>query len=365
VDELSPSSIDELAAALRDTAPRRMAVRGAGTKTSWGGVAAPVDVVVCTTALDRIVEHAEGDFVVTVEAGAHLAAVQRAVGEAGQWLALDPPEADATVGGMLATAASGPRRLRFGTPRDVLIGVTVVLADGAVARSGGKVVKNVAGYDLGKLFCGAFGTLGIIASATFRLHPCPRATRTVSVAIDDPGDAVRSLRRSPLRPTAIEYDGSSLHVVVEGSPASVEAEAEHVRALTGGDVDDGLPAGFGARPWRPDEVGLKATFRVGALSDVVALARRIAPEMRMSAHAGSGMLWLGGAIDPATLATAVAELRAGVAPYDGTVVVASAPESMKHALDVWGPVRGVEVMRRIRDQFDPDRRMNPGVLDVI
>src|SRR5206468_5170099 len=117
-----------------------------------------------------------GDLVITVEAGVALADVQRVVAKAGQWLALDPPEVGATVGGVVATAASGPRRLRYGTPRDLLIGITVVLADGTIAKSGGKVVKNVAGYDLGKLFTGSFGTLGVIAECTFRLHPRQPAT---------------------------------------------------------------------------------------------------------------------------------------------------------------------------------------------
>jgi glycolate oxidase FAD binding subunit len=361
VTAVRPATIDDLAAALRDTAPSSVAVRGGGTKHDWGGVAAAADFVVSTAGLDRIVEHAEGDFVVTVQAGASLADVQEAVGAAGQWLALDPPEVGATIGGVVAAAASGPRRLRFGTPRDLLIGVTVVLADGTVARSGGKVVKNVAGYDLGKLFCGAFGTLGVVLECTFRLHPRPRAVRCVSVPVDDPGKAVASLRRSPFRPSAIEYDGACLSVVVEAFEAAVEAQAEQIRSLVGGEIRDAVPDGFGARRWRSGEVGLKATFRIGALSDALAAARRIAPSLRMSAHAASGVLWLGGAASGEMLA----ELRAEFASYDGTVVVCAGPDAAKQDLDVWGPVRGVEVMRRIRDQFDPDRRFNPGVFDVI
>lgn len=357
MDVASPSSVDELASVLRESGSSSVRVSGGGSKADWGGVASPADVVVSTLALNRIVEHAEGDFVVTVEAGARLADVQQTVGAAGQWLALDPPEADATIGGVVACAASGPRRLRFGTPRDLLIGVTVVLPDGTVARSGGKVVKNVAGYDLGKLFCGAFGTLGVIAQCTFRLHPRPRAVRSVSVVVDDPGPLVGAVRRSPFRPSAIEYDGERLSVVVEAFEAAADAQADQIAGLIGGSVSAGVPAGFGSRPWDSGAVGLKATFRLGALSEVVSLARRF----RMSAHAASGVLWLGGACDAAMLA----ELRAGVAVYDGTVVVVRAPDASKHDLDVWGPVRGVEMMRRIRDQFDPDRRMNRGVLDVI
>jgi len=357
VSVVCPASVDELASVLRESGSAPVRVAGGGSKPGWGGIAAPADHVVSTLGLNRIVEHAEGDLVVTVEAGARMADLQQTLAAAGQWLALDPPDAGATVGGVVACAASGPRRLRFGTPRDLLIGVTVVLPDGTVARSGGKVVKNVAGYDLGKLFCGAYGTLGVVAQCTFRLHPRPRAVRSVSVGVDDPGPLVRELRWSPFRPSAIEYDGERLSVVVEAFEAAADAQAEQVAALTGGSVSAGVPSGFGMRPWGPDDVGLKATFRVGALSEAVALAR----PFRMSAHAASGVLWLGGACDPATLA----ELRAGFAAYDGTVTVVTAPDSAKRELDVWGPVRGVELMRRLRDQFDPDRRMNRGVLDVI
>jgi glycolate oxidase FAD binding subunit len=360
VETAAPATLDELSAALRDTVPAPVVVKGGQTKATWGGQSPPPEVVVDMGGLGRVVEHAAGDFVVTVQAGARLADVQRTVAAAGQWLALDPPEPDATVGGVISTAVSGPRRLRFGPPRDLLIGVTLVLADGTIARSGGKVVKNVAGYDLGKLFCGAFGTLGVVAECTLRLHPRPRATRTVSVPLDDPGEAVRALRRSALRPSAIEYDGERLHVVVETFEVAADAQAEQVVGVVGGEPHDGLPTGFGARPWQPGEVGLKATFRIGALSDVVALARRVAPSMRLSTHAASGVLWLGGACDVAT----VERLRAGVAGYDGTVVVVDAPVAMKSAIDVWGPMRGAAVMQRIKEQFDPTNRMNPGVMDV-
>ena len=356
---LAPSTVDELAAAMRDTGSSSVRVTGGGSKRSWGGLASPADVEVSTLGLDRVVEHADGDFVVTVEAGARLADVQRAVASKGQWLALDPPEPDATIGGVVACAASGPRRLRFGTPRDLLIGVTVVLPDGTVARSGGKVVKNVAGYDLGKLFCGAYGTLGVVARCTFRLHPQPRASRCISVVTDEPGPLVAMLRRSPFRPSAVEYDGERLSVVVEAFEAAADAQAEQIRSLVGGSVSADVPPTFGVRPWADGEVGLKATFRLGVLSEVLAL---VPAGFRVSAHAASGVLWLGA---PSIDAASLAELRVSVAPYDGTVVVVTAPDEVKRDLEVWGPVRGVEVMRAIRDRFDPDRRMNPGVLDVI
>ncbi len=226
-ETVRPASVEELSDALREAAGagKVVGVRGAGTKATWGGIGTRPEIVVDTTGIARLVEHARGDLIVTVEAGARLQDVQDALAPAGQWLALDPPEDGATIGGVVATAASGPHRLRFGTPRDLLIGVTVVLADGTVAHSGGKVVKNVAGYDLGKLFCGSFGTLGVVASCTFRLHPTPAACRVLSVETDDPAAAAAELRRTGVVPAAVEWDGARLHVVIESSQAAADAQA--------------------------------------------------------------------------------------------------------------------------------------------
>src|SRR4051794_20235305 len=250
-----PASLDELSSTLRDAfaAGRRVAVAGAGTKAGWTDSGEPVDLVVETTGLDQVVEHAVGDLVVTVSPGVRVRDLQEQLAPHRQWLALDPPEPDATVGGVVAAAASGPRRLRFGTPRDLVLGVTVVLADGTVARAGGKVVKNVAGYDLGRLFAGSFGTLGVIASVTLRLHPSLVARRVVSTAADDPGEAARAVRRSPVPATALEWDGARLHVLVESSEAAVDAQARLVAELVGGEVGDEAPPDLGARPWRADE----------------------------------------------------------------------------------------------------------------
>src|SRR4051794_32487809 len=202
-----PESMEELSSLLREPKHDRSSVRvrGGGSKWSWGADRPDPDLVVETGGLSQIVEHAAGDLIVTVQAGVRLADLQAHLGASGQWLALDPPEADATIGGIVATGASGPRRLRYRTARDLLIRVTVVLADGTVPRSGGKVVKNVAGYDLGKLFTGSFGTLGVVAECTFRLHPLPAARRVVTVATDDPAPLVREILRSPQEPSALEW----------------------------------------------------------------------------------------------------------------------------------------------------------------
>ncbi|HET7531154.1 MAG TPA: FAD-binding oxidoreductase [Mycobacteriales bacterium] len=354
-----PASVDELAETMRETSGT-VRVRGGGSKWSWGADGGEADTVVETSALDTIVEHAAGDLVVTAQAGVRLADLQATLGAAGQWLALDPPEPDATVGGVVATATSGPHRLRYGTPRDLLIGVTVVLADGTVARSGGKVVKNVAGYDLGKLFTGSFGTLGVLAECTFRLHPVARARRVVTVETDDPAPLVRDLLRSPLEPVALEWDGSGVHAVFETVEPAADAQAQALLSLAGtGTVSDALPEGFGGRPWRPGDVAVKVTHRLSALSAALDAVRRRLPQSRVRAHAGSGVLYAGW---PAggDVAPAIEGLRADAADHDGTVVVVDAPADVKRTLDVWGPVRGLAVMHRIKEQFDPERRMSPG-----
>lgn len=363
-DVVRPASVDELAAALREATQQQavVRVRGAGTKWTWGATGARPDVVVDTTAMDAVVEHSEGDLVLTVDAGARLDDVGARLAPARQWLALDPPEPGATVGGVVAAAASGPHRLRFGTPRDLLLGVTVVLADGTVAHSGGKVVKNVAGYDLGKLFAGSFGTLGVIAGCTFRLHPSPAARRVVTVATDDPAPVAKLLARSPVATTAVEWDGSHLHALVESSPAATDAQVRQLAgALDEATISERLPAGFGQRPWRAGDVAVKVTHRLSALADVIARLRAALPSARLSAHVGSGVVWAGWSAPPEEVAGAIDALRTAAPSYDGSVVVVDAPPDVKQALDVWGPVRGLDVMRRAKDQFDPDHRMSPGV----
>src|SRR5689334_16383518 len=177
----SPSSTAEVSALLREAAAAGLAVvpRGAGTGLAWGAPPSRCDLVVDLRSMDQVVEHEAGDLVARVQAGATIGQLAVAFGSAGQQLALDTPE-EATVGGVVATGTAGPRRFRYGAPRDLLIGITVVRADGVVAHAGGKVVKNVAGYDLGKLFAGSQGTLGVITEAAFRLHPLPAAVAWVT-----------------------------------------------------------------------------------------------------------------------------------------------------------------------------------------
>lgn len=195
------------------TEGRRVRIRGGGTKASWGTPTEPPEVEVATERLDRLLEHNEGDLTAVFEAGLPLARAQEALADAGQMVALDPPyslpgEGDgATIGGVVATGDSGPLRHRYGAPRDLILGITVALSDGTVARAGGKVIKNVAGYDLGKLFTGSFGTLGLIVEVVMRLHPRPAQTVTavgVSDNADALGDAALTVAHSPFGPECLD-----------------------------------------------------------------------------------------------------------------------------------------------------------------
>jgi glycolate oxidase FAD binding subunit len=193
-----------------------------------------------TEGLDRILEHESGDLTCTVESGVRLSALQTALARHGQRLSLDPP-GDPTIGALLAENLSGPLRHRFGAPRDLVLGVTLVLADGTIASAGGKVVKNVAGYDLARLVCGSRGRLALIARASFRLHPLPNASQTLALETHDPVAHVRALLRSQLQPSALDLlRPGGILVLFEGSPRAVAAQVAAARSLVGGvEVDAG------------------------------------------------------------------------------------------------------------------------------
>ena len=221
---MRPASIEE-ASALLSEATR------AGRRTRIGE-----DLE--TDGLARVLEHEAGDLTCTVEAGIRLSALRAALGAKGQRLSLDPP-GDPTVGACLARRLSGPLSHRYGMPRDLVLGVTLVLGDGTAVSSGGKVVKNVAGYDLGKLVCGSEGRLGLIARVALRLHPLPQSAATLLVETRDPAGVVRALRRSQLQPSALDVlHPGRVAVLFEGREAAVAAQLETARGLVGGGLAD-------------------------------------------------------------------------------------------------------------------------------
>jgi glycolate oxidase FAD binding subunit len=373
----APASTDEVAEVLRVAARHDLAVvaRGAGTKSHWGAPPTRVDLVLDTSRITGVVEHAAGDLVVTARAGTPVSDLQAVVAEAGQQLALDNPFPAATVGGALATGTSGPRRLLYGTARDLLIGITFVRADGVVAKAGGKVVKNVAGYDFGKLLTGSFGTLGVITEAVFRLHPLPAARRVVTAVHRDAaaaGHAALAVLGSQVVPTAVELDARddgtvAVAVLVEGVEASVAGRTAEVLSLLGADATEQAepPAWFGSLPLDADSTGLKVTSSLPGVGPVLGAAHRLAAAHGVAlAVRGSaaGVLHAGipATTDPEAVAAVVVGLRAAASPYDGTVTVLTAPPEVRAQVDPWGPVPGLEVMRRLKHEMDPTHRLSPG-----
>jgi len=354
-------------------AGRTVAVRGAGTKDHWGGPLVPADVVLATTRLTGVVMHEPDDLVATVRAGTPLRDLQAVLGLQGQRLALSSGYPQATVGGVLSTGEAGPLRLRHGAGRDLLIGVEFVRADGVVAHAGGRVVKNVAGYDLGRLLCGAYGTVGVITEATFKLQPIPPASAWVVAPLASEVDLapLATAAQSPsVAPSAIEVDlgpdgAGSLAVLVEGTPAGVAARAAALVGTLGprSSVVDEAPAGWGDYPFGPGDVGLTIASPVSALPTVIATLRRhLDGAVRVRGSAGAGVVHA--AVAPTVpvpdLATAVREVRALLDGSGGSCVLTCAPETVTSTVDRWGPVAGLALMRRVKAQFDPAGRFAAG-----
>ena len=362
-----PTTVDQVAEVVRAGAAdgRTVVPVGGRSKLTWAPPPESCDLLLDLTGLDRVVEHVAGDLTVVAEAGVRLADLQAQVGRAGQLLGLDPPEDGATLGGVVSANASGPRRLRYGTTRDLLIGITVVLADGTVAHAGGKVVKNVAGYDLGKLFTGAHGTLGVVVSTTWRLHPVPPARRVVTLELPDAaaaGPLSVALARSTLTPSAVELiagaDGTArLVVLFESIAESVAGQATAaVALLAGGEESEDLPEDFGRRPGGADDVLLRLAHAPASLSAVL---EALPAGTAVAAHAATGVSYA--AVPAGEAAEALPRLRAAIAPHDGTAVVLRAPDAVRERLDHWGPVGdSLDLMRRVKERFDPERRMSPG-----
>ncbi len=355
-----PSCTGEVSAVLRAAAELglRVIARGSGTRLSWGVPPTAVDLIVDTGRMAAVLAHTAGDLVVTVQAGLGMVDLQEALAPHRQRLALDGA---GTVGGTVATAAAGPLRYRYGSPRDLVIGITVVLADGTIARSGGTVVKNVAGYDLAKLYTGSLGTLGVITEVVFRLHPLPEARRWVTVPALDAvhaAAAIAAVRASQHDPIALEVDrdatsgGVSVGVAVEGVSAGIEARAHAVADLLGAAAVTEQPPDWWGQP--PRSPYATVTCEPTGLAELFTAAPGA-----LRGSAGAGVL-TAGLKDGDRLGAELAQLRKLAIRHGGSVVLRCAPPHRKAVLDVWGPVPALGLMRRLKDQFDPEHRLAPG-----
>jgi glycolate oxidase FAD binding subunit len=381
----APDSADAVASLLHEAGQRgqKVAPVGGGTQLDLGNPPARVDVALETDRLNRVVEYEPADLTVTVEAGMRFADLQKLLGEQGQFLALDPPLADAaSIGGVIATNASGPLRFSSGTARDLVIGCRVANVDGTVTHSGGRVVKNVAGYDLNKLYIGSLGTLGVIVELSFKLAPLPPASACVVGAFSSAGasaDVLRAAVRSPLAPLAIELLSpafaasaglASQWTVIFRAGGYPEAVARQVRdfssliASHGGRASDAPQAVWEALARaRVDaqrrDVVVKAAAPISASSRLAELL-----ESRLAgsawAHAGNGVAYC--ATDSASADTLV-ELRRAVQVFgdNASLVIQRCPVALKQSLDVWGdPGPSLALMRALKSKLDPNNTLNPG-----
>jgi glycolate oxidase FAD binding subunit len=382
-----PTSVDEAAAVLHDSRGGVL-FRGAGTKMSWAGRPHDPDLVLETAALDQLLEHNPADMTASVQAGMPLRALQDRLAEAGQWLALDPPtEPDgATVGGLLATGESGPRRLRYGALRDLVIGLTLVLPDGTVAHAGGRVIKNVAGYDLSKLVSGSLGTLGLIAEVVLRLHPLPETTATVVVPSSVQEATARSLAllAGPLEPAAVDWVGDPrgggppgrLAVRFEGTTAGVAAQTAALREQLDGATPQALADAEEAALWREyahahrPESGQSTAFAGTLPSRLTDVATALAGaadaagvDVSLASHAALGLHTARFSGPPAQQAAAFEQWRREVVAVGGAVALRDRPAEVDAEIDPLGPApSSVGLLRAVKARLDPDGRCAPGRL---
>ncbi len=370
---IEPSTFEQAAEALAGASSSGDAVRfrGGGTKANWGAIGAEPSVELRTSSLDRILEHNAGDLTAVLEAGVPLASAQARFAQAGQMLALDPPlgpDQGATVGGVVATGDSGPLRHRYGGVRDLVIGMTVALSDGTLARSGGRVIKNVAGYDLAKLFSGSFGTLGMILSVNFRLHPRPPQRLTVLGVASDPGAlgaAAATLAAAPLELDSLDF---AWRAGRGGLLACVSGAEPKPRADRAGKLMQ--RAGLSQVEATEDDERLWARQRAGQRSANRLLIRVTGKPSLLPAVLRAVNACGGTAVGRAGLGTSYVELEPESVPRlqeefpsGAHPALLDAPPQLRAATDPWGVRNGpaLELMRRVKRHFDPAGVCNPGV----
>jgi glycolate oxidase FAD binding subunit len=370
---LATTTFEQAAAALAEASEDGHAVRivGGGTKLGWGRIGAQPEIELRTEGLDRIVEHNEGDLTAILQAGVPLARAQEVFAGKAQMFALDPPlgpAEKATIGGAVAAGDYGPLRHRYGAPRDLIVGMTVALSDGTIARSGGKVIKNVAGYDIAKLFAGSFGTLGMILSVSIRLHPLPIDSATAFGSSSNPETlalAARVLASAPLELEALDvaWRAGAGGILAQTGGAEASRRGERVAALM-------REAGLEQVDLADDDASFWARQRAGQRSAALALVRTaarpsaLADVLRLAQACGGtlvGRAALGASfveLDP----EAVGRFRDGL-PAGAFSVLLDAPAELRQTLDPWHhtDAAALALMRRVKAQFDPAGACNPGV----
>ena len=372
-----PANAEEVSAILSRCSQSGTTVipRGSGSKLGWGNAPRAVNLILSLKRLNRILEHADSDLTATVEAGCTIQDFQQSLSAHGQRLALDAlwPER-ATMGGMLATNDSGSLRLRFGALRDLIIGATIVLPDGTIAKSGGKVVKNVAGYDLQKLMTGSFGTLGIITQATFRLYPVPKVTRTFSITFADAESANQlalTLLDSQLAYTGIQLraEDQQLHLDVrlEGTVEGLDAQSYQLKALNSSfeAIDNAI--------WRAREEifmdGISSVVKISVLPSQIAWTCNLMASIcavheidwsYVAQAYGIGLVKLESK-NQNDLQHAIESLRMDIEANGGSLVLLQSSPALHAGIESWGTAPdSLGLMRRVKERFDPAGILNPG-----
>lgn len=378
---LRPTDLRSVRDALLDTAGT-VSIAGAGTAADWAGPLEPVETALDTTGLTGVITHNPGDMTVSVLAGTPLRALTEELAPHGQHVSYDAARvADgATVGGLIATADAGPAALVFGSLRDLVIGVTIVLSDGTVARSGGHVIKNVAGYDLAKLLHGSYGTLGVLVEVVLRLHPVAKRTATLVVdcSLADAAEHAARVLGGQHEPAALEWvstgagDGQLL-LRVEGTETALSARLQRLREVLGADAQEAAepsgerPARLGAvdqsaaraaDPWAHHATLVRGTpdvavLRIGALPSALPGLLANLPATTVTAGLGTGVATVSLAPD------AVADAHAVVHAAGGTSVLRARPAGSD--AQAWGPPpSAIAVLQAVKAEFDPRGRFGPG-----
>lgn len=387
---VSPNTTEELAQVITQAYSKGWQVLpcGSASKLSWGGIGNSVDLVISTERLNRVIEHAVGDLTVTVEAGVKFAQLQAILLKNNQFLPLEPayPQ-NATIGGIIATADSGSLRQRYGGIRDMLLGISLVRSDGQIAKAGGRVVKNVAGYDLMKLFTGSYGTLGILTEVTLRLYPVTEASGSLVLTgdVEAIASATKTLLASSLTPTAIDLlsnklvtqmnlgKGMGLMVRFQSVTESVKQQSSRLLevgqklGLQGNlyaDADEShlwqlLPEQIWSAPQKPGIVCKIGVLPNAAASTLTHLETLTSSTGLGLIHAGSGLGLLRFDTETVT-AEIISEMRSYCQEQNGFLTVLEAPIALKQKLDVWGyNGNALNIMRQIKQQFDPTNILSP------
>ncbi len=401
---LFPNEVEQVSEIMKLASKESLSVLpwGSGTKSALGNKPDRADIVLSTKNLDRIVEHGASDLVTTTQCGITLKKFQSILNKENQFLALDPPHVGrkATVGGIIAANDSGPERLRYGTAREFLIGLKVVSADGTIFKGGSKVVKNVAGYDLPKLYVGSLGTLGIIVEATFRLYPVPEYSETYLVSfptLEDAHGAVMTLLNSDIVITSLEIlnpelisslakrndldikdDQYTLAIGIKNVEKAVKDQVSTVKTLCDqnggkGKVISGVQEekfwddirDFPWKLFKTTRVVCKASVLLTQIPQVLETLKRLSDEngikTYISARAGNGILIISIKGEPSSMIESLNSLRAFVSSIGGHLIIQEAPCEIKAGVSVWGDFgSGLGIMKKIKFNFDPDNLLNPG-----